>query len=252
MRTGRIYIIKNTVNDKVYIGQTTMTAYQRFQSHIKPSNVEAKSSYKLYDAMKKYGTDKFYVETLEEDVPIDKLNEREIKWIADYDSFNNGYNGNPGGDGRIINCINHEAEVLELAKKGISTPKIAEMFGVHNATIIRTLHKLGFYYRVDPAEICALAEEGLSNDEIADLLGCHSKTVSRALVRTGNRKHRLPIKFREQFDYDSMREDYYNQMPIGEICEKYGISKTSFYRIKSNENFDTRPQIYKHKIRYRN
>ena len=165
-----------------------MTAYQRFQSHIKPSNVEAKSSYKLYDAMKKYGTDKFYVETLEEDVPIDKLNEREIKWIADYDSFNNGYNGNPGGDGRIINCINHEAEVLELAKRGISTPKIAEMFGVHNATIIRTLHKLGFYYRVDPAE----------------------------------------------------------------ICEKYGISKTSFYSIKSNENFDTRPQIYKHKIRYRN
>jgi len=36
MRTGSIYIIKNTINDKVYIGQTTMTVHERFMSHKKP------------------------------------------------------------------------------------------------------------------------------------------------------------------------------------------------------------------------
>lgn len=32
---GSIYIIKNNINDKVYIGQTTNTIEERFKNHIK-------------------------------------------------------------------------------------------------------------------------------------------------------------------------------------------------------------------------
>lgn len=251
MRTGSIYIIKNTVNSKVYIGQTTMTVRERFMTHMKPSTAKRKGTYKLYNAVLKYGSDKFYVETLEENVSLDKLDEREIELINQYDSFRKGYNSTPGGDGRIINKINNEEELLRLAKEGRGTAEIATLFGVNKATVIRTLHKLGFYYRSNKEQILNLANEGFSNREIANILNCSSATVSRALDRFNVRRHNVPVKCRNGFDYDSLIADYENQMPIGDLCNKHGITKTTFYRIKKDKNIATRPQIYVNKIRHR-
>lgn len=250
MVTGSIYIIRNTVNDKVYIGQTTMTVEERFNSHKKPSTEKQKKNYKIYNAMRKYGRDKFYVETLETGISADKLDEREIEYIAQYDSFRNGYNSTPGGDGRILNKINCEDELLSLAKNGVSADELATRYGVNKATIFRTLHKCGFYYRTDHKEILDLAKSGLKNKEIAKILHCNEATVSRALKNGGKRKHRVPINARESFDYDALISDYYSQIPMKELCDKYGITKTSFYRIKEKIGFETRPQIYKHKTRY--
>lgn len=250
MKTGSIYIIRNTVNDKVYIGQTTLAVKDRFYAHTKPSTSKQRSSYKLYSAMRKYGTDKFYCETIETDIPLEQLDEKEIAYIAEYDSFKHGYNSTPGGDGRVINKLSNEEEVLALAKSGKSTKKIAEMFSVHNATVIRTLHKLGFYYRADQDKVLELSDAGKSNKEIAKILGCSVATVSRILDRKNKRKHRNPIKNRDCFDYDALIADYYGQMPMQELCDKYGITKTTFYRLKEKIGFRTRPQIYKHKIRY--
>lgn len=248
-RTGSIYIIRNTVNDKVYIGQTTMTVHERFMAHLKPSTCKAKAGYKLYNAMKKHGNDKFYVETIEDGVPLDKLDEREIELIAEYDSFNNGYNSTPGGDGRIFNKINNEEELLELAKGGMSTKKLAERYGVNKATVIRTLHHLDFYYRPDQSKIVELANSGMTYDEVADAMNCDRVTVQRALHRKGQRRYNRKVSSRESFDYDALVSDYNNQVPIQELCEKYGITKTTFYRIKGQLGIETRPQIYKHKIR---
>jgi DNA-binding CsgD family transcriptional regulator len=250
MKTGSIYIIRNTVNDKVYIGQTTMAVKERFYAHTKPSTSKRKPGYKLYSAMNKYGKDKFYCETLETGIPIYQLDEKEIAYIAKYDSFKHGYNSTPGGDGRVFNKLSNEDEVLALAKSGKSTQEIAEMFFVNKATVIRTLHKLGFYYHTDPDKVLELSEAGKSNKEIAKILGCSAATVSRILDRKNKRKHRNPIKNRDCFDYNALIADYYAQMPMKELCDKYGITKTTFYRLKAKIGFRTRPQIYKHKIRY--
>lgn len=252
MKTGRIYIIKNTVNSKVYIGQTKGTVHNRLVQHMKPSTVRSRGSYKFYRAVKELGADKFYAETLEENVPLEKLDDREIAWIAEYDSFHNGYNATPGGDGRIINVANNQEEMLRLASDGRNAHELAERFNVNAATIIRTLHKLGFYYRPSQALIIEMAESGMKNTEIATVLNCHPATVSRALTRVNKRKHRVPAKLREAFSYEDLRNDYFNQMPICELCAKYGITKTTFYRIKMQEKIATRPQIYAHKTRYYN
>lgn len=45
MRTGSIYIIKNDINEKVYVGQTTMTVHERFMTHMKPSTTKQRSGY---------------------------------------------------------------------------------------------------------------------------------------------------------------------------------------------------------------
>ena len=100
MIKGYIYIIKNKINEKVYIGQTLLSVEERFKQHTKPSN--SKKHYKIYKAMNKYSVENFYYEILESDVSEEDINEREIFWIEKYDSFKNGYNSNPGGYGRTI------------------------------------------------------------------------------------------------------------------------------------------------------
>ena len=96
-----IYIIKNTFNEKVYIGQS-VDIYCRWCTHrglgkedASPNRAEYNN--KIHKAMRKYGRDKFYLEVLEQ---CDKelLNEREKYWIAFYNSFRNGYNSTEGGD----------------------------------------------------------------------------------------------------------------------------------------------------------
>lgn len=249
MKTGSIYIIRNTVNDKVYIGQTTMSVHDRFVAHCKPSTHKQRGSYKIYNAMLKYGVEKFCVETLESDIPIDKLDEKEIKYIEKFNSYLNGYNSTKGGDGRIICKIDDEEKVVEMAKSGMTAKEIAEKYGVHKETIYRLLRKKNFRYHVDPNKVIEMSESGMMTKDIAKELGIDKYTVSRILDKKGARKHKKPLRNREDIDYESLEKDYYSQMTISSICEKYGISRTVFYRIKEQRRMKSRPQIYKYKIR---
>jgi len=63
---GYIYIIKNDINDKVYIGKTLLPSIEeRFQEHIRESNRQHRQHRPLYNAMHKYGVEHFYIELLE-------------------------------------------------------------------------------------------------------------------------------------------------------------------------------------------
>ena len=84
---GKIYIIKNNINTKVYIGQTIQTLGKRFSNHKIASNFE---DTKFYRAIRKYGKENFYIELIEE-VPQEELNNRECYWIKFYDSYYNLY-----------------------------------------------------------------------------------------------------------------------------------------------------------------
>lgn len=96
-----VYKITNLINGKVYIGQTVRSLEERYRGHIQRANKGYMG--KLYPAMRKYGIDNFkpeVIEEIDESLPDAKqlLNEREIYWIAKYDSANNGYNITLGGD----------------------------------------------------------------------------------------------------------------------------------------------------------
>lgn len=97
-----IYIIKNSVNDKVYIGQAKNTL-ERWMSHIYNARYENKAGKEkpqqaIHRAMMKYGIDKFHYEIL--DYQVENYDEREIYWIKHFNSIApNGYNMAPGGNG---------------------------------------------------------------------------------------------------------------------------------------------------------
>lgn len=245
MRTGAIYIIKNDINEKVYIGQTTMTVHERFMTHMKPSTVKQRSGYKLYMAVKKYGKEHFYVETLESNIPLEELDTKEIQYIAQYDSYYNGYNSTKGGDGRIINLIENENELLEKAKHGVPATELAKYYGVNKATIYRTLHKLNFYYyEVDEESVVDAAMSGMKQADIAILFGIDKMTVQRVLRRKDIRFHKQRVDMREEFSAEAIRRDYDAQLSIEDICKKHNITHTTFYRIKKQYSFPTRKQLY--------
>ena len=127
-----IYKITNKINGNAYIGQS-VNIQLRFDSHRQRYLQKDGKEYNkvLYCAMRKYGLANFSFEVLEECAPSE-LAEREIYWIAYYDTYKNGYNATPGGDLRYNvegeNHPNHkitEADVIYIrqlwASKTIST-----------------------------------------------------------------------------------------------------------------------------------
>ena len=94
-----IYIIKNDINDKVYIGKTNYSIQKRFQEHCRDSQKDRNEKRPLYNAMNKYGIEHFFIEKLEE-CSIEESINREKYWIEYFNSFKYGYNATLGGDGK--------------------------------------------------------------------------------------------------------------------------------------------------------
>ena len=92
-----IYLITNKVNGKKYVGQS-IDIERRWKSHIIASK---KSELHIHRAIRKYGIDNFDFSILEE-CSVDKLDEREIYWISELDTYNNGYNMTIGGKGHNL------------------------------------------------------------------------------------------------------------------------------------------------------
>lgn len=99
MTKGLIYKISNTVNDKIYIGQTIQPLSRRWQKHISDSK---KKDTHLYRAMRLYGVDKFSIEVIEGNIPQEELSDKEKYYISQYNSFNDGYNSTPGGESGMV------------------------------------------------------------------------------------------------------------------------------------------------------
>lgn len=90
-----IYQITNLINGKIYIGQTNNIA-RRWSNH-KTCN---SPSMAIAKAIKKYGVDNFKFEILYRNIPIEQIDELEIKTIAEKNSLvPNGYNISKGGTG---------------------------------------------------------------------------------------------------------------------------------------------------------
>lgn len=105
MFKGFIYCITCLTNGKMYIGQTSKTIEERFQSHI--HKAEIGKNYALYRAIRKYGPENFtieevmFVEAPTKEELKQKLDYLERRFIARYDTLRHGYNMTIGGDGSI-------------------------------------------------------------------------------------------------------------------------------------------------------
>jgi group I intron endonuclease len=110
---GEIYLAKNKINGKPYIGQTRthimnhgkyrpFGSQKRWIQHVSEAIGNYKhQSTKLNNAIRKYGSNAFEVIVLET-CPLDCLNDLEKIYIEEFDSINNGYNLTHGGDKKFM------------------------------------------------------------------------------------------------------------------------------------------------------
>ena len=99
MKTGLIYKAINTINNKVYVGQTR-NFNKRKSGHIRRSFKENSVDYNchFHRAIRKYGINVFKWEILCDKIPIEYLNEYERFYICFEGAFSCGYNSTSGGD----------------------------------------------------------------------------------------------------------------------------------------------------------
>lgn len=94
-----VYLLHNTVNDKLYVGKTVRTLDIRWKGHVNGANRDA-SDMMICRAIRKYGTGAFERRILEECCES-VVNEREKFWIAELKTHvsQGGYNLTFGGEG---------------------------------------------------------------------------------------------------------------------------------------------------------
>lgn len=137
-----IYKIENQINHKCYIGKTSYVNPNRrwleHQSAVKNPNCNHRA---LYRAINKYGSENFTFEVIEE---TDAPEEREIYYIALYNTYHYGYNETLGGDGAKYVELPEQA-VCQYYLDAHTINETAQYFGHDPSLIKQVLHK----YNID-------------------------------------------------------------------------------------------------------
>lgn len=144
---GFIYIIRNTINNKVYIGQTRTSVEQRWKEHLRHAQYGKQI---INRAMKKYGVDKFYIEMLEI-CNLEDLDYKEMYYIELYNSTDKskGYNASIGGNTpRFKRKILSISDLINLyINKKFTLEEIAKKFEVSRYIICTELKNAGVIIR---------------------------------------------------------------------------------------------------------
>ena len=87
---GRIYCIRNNINDDVYVGSSCQPLSKRMEKHRYDVRNHKKNSCLLYQKMNELGIENFYIELIEE-YPcenVEQLRKREGEWIRKMATLN--------------------------------------------------------------------------------------------------------------------------------------------------------------------
>jgi group I intron endonuclease len=95
-----IYKFTHIDTGRSYIGQTIQDPNQRRLEHISDSRHTSKE-YHFHNAIRKYGIDAFTFDVIDTAVTLEQLNLLEEKYVAQYDSINNGFNIRQAGGNKL-------------------------------------------------------------------------------------------------------------------------------------------------------
>lgn len=172
---GYIYKISNTINNKIYIGQTTQSVEARFSQHKSPTNIYRRSNTPLCRALLAHGTNNFNIELIEElECTKEELYDREKYWIAFYDSYNSGYNATKGGLKneekeelltKVTPFYDHN-KIADYLKAGHSIKETMEYFGCSSSLI--TTVKDEFNIKKARGQVAPVTQYDLNGNLVAN------------------------------------------------------------------------------------
>lgn len=95
MRAGIIYKVVNSITEEIYVGATTNSIEERKRDHIHKAN--SNIGHRFQEAIGTYGPEAFFWEQIDTASTTDELAKKEVKYIEEYKSFEEGYNSDKGG-----------------------------------------------------------------------------------------------------------------------------------------------------------
>lgn len=145
-----IYKITNKINGKVYIGQTKRSIEERWRGHCNQAFDKKRDyqKFKLQYAILEFGAENFTVEVIDYAATKEEANRKEIYWIKQYDSVENGYNTSPGGRNG-----GHYCKVMNTCTGVVfnSMVEAAEVYGVSVTSIYQAVKNnwkcCGFHWK---------------------------------------------------------------------------------------------------------
>lgn len=222
----------NFSNGKVYIGQTNDFTARRNQ-HL--SDAKMNVDYKIYRAMRKYNTTKDDFEIIESNIDSQDLaNEREIYWIAFYDSYHNGYNSTPGGQTGSY-YLGEKSHFAKLSEEDVIN--------------IRRIRYTKKYQR---SEIWELYKKQISESAFGKVWNYESwkhilpelnteelRTFYRQLRKNAKGDKNGRSKFTNEEVYELRVLYYVEAIPFQELLEKYGkgVNRTSLQKLLYGKNY---------------
>ena len=192
-----IYIIRNKINGKCYIGKTN-NIKRRFIEH-RTIYHETNKSLKL--AYKKYGLENFSFEVLEE-CTVERLNEREIYYIK---KIKPEYNRTSGGDGSSGHKLSEHTKRILKEKAKENWEKLPEEKKEH--IIKNNLKGPRKGHLVSEETRQKLREANLGKKQSLETIIKRKKTLNeRGYIRT-NENHKKPVICIETNErFESVRE----------------------------------------------
>lgn len=210
-KLGKIYLISNDINNKLYIGQTMQTLNKRFNGHCCYSKSDRSSNMYIKRAIHKYGKGKFHIKLIEE-CPINLLNEREKYWINHYDSYNTGYNLTLGGQSSNYFSLHRLEDTIDIKKFEQYIiefkPLVGEVishFGISKCSVYNLIKRLNnpnlilnsYNHRkaksiddIDSKELKKLYLEGWSIQDLVKKYKIRKNKISKFLKEQGIKIHR--------------------------------------------------------------
>lgn len=171
-----IYIIRNTVNGKVYIGQSRRISNREY-CHFHALEKGTHYNKHLQRSYNTYGRDAFVFEVIEW-CDVSELDEREKYYIQKYDSMNinKGYNNEGGG-----NVGKEVSERVREAKRGANNPMYGKSPSEESREKMR-ISSRGHNTKLTEEQVYQLKEDlvnGIPQKEVAEKYGLTVAAVGK-------------------------------------------------------------------------
>jgi predicted DNA-binding protein YlxM (UPF0122 family) len=188
---GTVYIIRNIVNSKVYIGSTSRQLSIRMREHKcrAGKSITGVKNYEIYKEMVSTGFNNFYIEPLATDIELDKLKEVESLFIETYydeDNLLNRYKDLSKQDiDIIIREYNSGLTMKQIGSKYSHCKKTVSFFLKKNGILIREWNEEQ-KIKIDDEVLKRLyIDEFMTSPEIAKMYNTSPQTISKHLKKMG-------------------------------------------------------------------
>ena len=236
---GLLYIIKNNINGKRYIGKTTKNLDERIKQHFNCISSKV-NKYHLHYAIEKYGWNNFSVDSYS--FTNELLDYMEKEFIKKFDTFKNGYNMTIGGEGSAGRIVSEETRKKQskVAKIRFKKPENHPMYGVRKFGVNNSFY--GRRHSKESKDKMSRSQKERWVGEKHPMLNRKHSEKSRKKMsasRTGEGNHmfgRIGDKHPCAKEYIIIFPDGKEKLICGlcNFCRKYNLDGSAMIRVAKN------------------